>query len=405
VCGSTSFLDPEMPFPGGLALFPTVGAVLIIIAGRNNLSATARLLATPLLVAIGKISYSLYLWHWPIIVFAEQHEQIGSASSSYKALLLIVSVIMAYASWRWVEQPFRDRAFLPGRVSLVASLAVSGLALSLVGLFASLSNGWPARFPGIDAVSMERQTLSDPDWEKFSGNKCLVQRPEDWGEQNCFLSHNANKNALLWGDSFAASYAYGLFVARSSNFNVLQYTFSLCPPILGYEASRSDCASFNSNMEKVIKRFNIETVIMAANWDYYLRRKKTRYEDIEQTEKKLNALGVKVVLIGQSPSFAFAYPDEYFFQRYGPRLVDEAYYSKITIDPQINSRLAKLSSDSLFFDPLPRLCHGVECVFKDGPLYLFRDYGHFSNEGSRRVVVMLLNCINSNSPRSSNGQK
>jgi hypothetical protein len=327
VFGSISFLDPEMPFPGGLALFPTVGAALIIVAGRNNLNPIARLLAARPLVAIGKISYSLYLWHWPIIVFAEKHQQNGPPSSGYKALLLIISVITAYASWRWVEQPFRDRAFLPARLSLLASLSVSGVALSLIGLFAGLSDGWPARFPGIDAVSMERQTFADPDWEKFSGNKCLVQRPADWGEKNCFLSHNANKNALLWGDSFAASYAYGFFAIRSSNFNVLQYTFSLCPPTLGYEASRSDCASFNSNVENVIKRFNIDTVIMAANWDYYLRRRKTRYEDIEQTEKKLTALGVKVLLIGQSPSFAFAYPDEYFFQKYGPRLVNEAYYS------------------------------------------------------------------------------
>jgi peptidoglycan/LPS O-acetylase OafA/YrhL len=401
VCGSIGHLNSETPYPGGWALLPCVGAALIISAGRDNLSSTARLLAVRPLVAIGKISYSLYLWHWPIIVFAEKHQQIESGSSSYKALLLSASIIMGYASWRWVEQPFRDRSFLRP-APLIGSLAATGIVLSLVGLFSNLSNGWPARFPGVEAVSLERQASSEssnPDWEKFGSNKCLVQRLEDWSEQNCFLSHNADQNALLWGDSFAASYAYGFFVAHHPNFNVLQYTFSLCPPIFGYEATlRSKCASFNSNVENVIKRFNIKTVIMAGNWDHYLRRKKTRYEDIEQTEKNLNALGVKVVFIGQSPSFGFAYPDEYFFLKYGPRLAEEAYFSKITIDPQINVELAKLSSAGFFFDPLPQLCHGMECVFKDGPLYLFKDYGHFSNEGSRRVVLMLLNSINSTSP-------
>jgi hypothetical protein len=204
---------------------------------------------------------------------------------------------------------------------------------------------------------------------------------------------------LLWGDSFAASYAYGFFRNDRSNFDVLQYTSPSCPPIVGYHAaSRPQCTPFNRNVADIIRRYEISTVIMAANWNVYLKRGKMRYGDILDTVGHLRGLGVRVILVGQSPLFPFAYPDEYFFRIFGTQQAERAYYAPLDVAPDMNTRMAKIAADAAFFDPLALLCHGMECVFKQGKLYLFYDYGHYTHYGSRKVVNALLDATNGVSP-------
>jgi peptidoglycan/LPS O-acetylase OafA/YrhL len=393
VLGSLIFFDDEMAFPGAAALVPCLGAALLIYFGRDSSNPMARLLSLAPLIFIGKISYSLYLWHWPLIVFAEKYHPFGQPSLALKAIVILISVCAGYASWRWVEQPFRGRGAALSSMGVYRAAITGMLLLGLVGVFAQLSNGWPGRFPGIAAVAIERQIMaerSDPDWQKLDHSKCFVGNLSAWGEDLCFLSRHAQDKTLLWGDSFAARYAYGLF-ANKMDFDVLQYTTPACPPITGYyAASQPQCASFNKEVADIIKRFGISTVIMAANWSSYVKRKKMRLEDIGKTVDFLHGLGVRVVLVGQSPVFGFAYPDEYFYSVYGALQADRPYQAPLAIDPKINSKISALANSDVFFDPMALLCRSAECLFKDGALYLFADYGHFTMAGSTRMVASLL---------------
>src|SRR5262249_440428 len=129
----------------------------------------------------------------------------------------------------------------------------------------------------------------------------------------------------------------------------------------------------------VVSRYHIATVIMAANWDSYIRRRKLKYADIGATVTYLRERGLRVGLVGQSPVFSFAYPDDYFFQAYGLMRADREYFAPVDLEPDFNLHVREAAQPDAFFDPLKLICRGAECAFKRGPLYLFEDYGHYSH--------------------------
>jgi SGNH domain (fused to AT3 domains) len=395
--------DAEMAFPGAAALIPCLGAAMIIYFGRGGSNPATRLLGTTPLPFVGMISYSLYLWHWPLIVFGTKYLFFGRLDLSQRVLAVLLSGLVAVLSWRWVEQPFRRCDVVLSRKGLYGVTGALVAVFGLVGLFAQSSNGWPERFPGIATVSMKRQFAterSNREWQGFDIGKCFVELASEWGQNQCFLSGHSQSKVLLWGDSFAARYAYGFFVNKAADFDVLLYTSPQCPPVFGYEAvSRPQCAPFDKQVVDVIQRFGISTVMIAANWASYIKRKKLHFEDISGTVKYLHSLGVRVVLVGQSPVFAFAYPDEYFYMVYGTQRAQRTYEAPLDVDPTINAKISAASGADSFLDPMALLCRGAECVFKDGDYYLFTDYGHFSEFGSKRMVdafIGELHCCRTN---------
>jgi len=136
---------PETRFPGWAALPPTLGAALLIYAAPQAASIGGMLRLRPL-VFIGLLSYSLYLWHWPLIVFT-RYRMPADLDFATSCTLVSASVVAAYASWRWIEQPFRRArtpghrraVFTAGGCAVAATVAValwtgSWLPLMLVGL-------------------------------------------------------------------------------------------------------------------------------------------------------------------------------------------------------------------------------------------------------------------------------
>jgi peptidoglycan/LPS O-acetylase OafA/YrhL len=391
------FFDAQMAFPGAAALVPCLGAAILIHVGRAGINPATRLLSLAPFSFVGRISYSLYLWHWPLIIFAEKYNLFGRPSFFHKILIVLISGFVAFASYRWIEQPFRRRNTAQSRVKVYAAAATSMAIVGMFGIFAQTSHGWPERFPGIASVALEPQLTAEnanKDGPKFEFSKCFIDNFPSWGKDLCFLSNHSENKALLWGDSFAANYAYGFFAIKAADFDTLQYTSPRCPPIIGYDAaSRPTCAAFNQEVPGIIERYHISTVIMAADWEGYVRRHKMRFEDIRGTIDLLHQLRVRVVLIGQSPVFAFTYPDEYFFKVYGSQSANQAYEAELAVNPKINETISGVSNADVFFDPMASLCDGGECVFKDRGLYLFIDHGHFSQAGSTRMVASLLNRI------------
>jgi peptidoglycan/LPS O-acetylase OafA/YrhL len=391
ICACAVFYDRETAFPGLAALPPCLGAVLIIHAGQGARGLAARLLSTPPVRFIGLISYSLYLWHWPIIVFSQKYDLFGFPASIQTLCIIAASLVCAYASWRWIEQPFRKRQILGTRPALAYGLIATGAVFMGFGFLTSYSGGWPGRFPDLAALSMDKQIVkeeAEAHQAGFPASGCFVYSPQEWGQEKCYLTKGNANNALLWGDSFAASYAYGFFASSTRWMNILQYTSGQCPPIIGYEASsRPTCGPINSWVEDIIKKYNIHTVIMAANWSSYFRRRKMSYDDIHRTEEFLHRLGVEVIVIGQSPIFKFSYPDEYALKTHG------YYKAAPDVEPAFNDRLKSSLSHSLFVDALRPFCDAGECLFREGGFYLFGDYGHYTHLGSIKAVTALISSI------------
>ncbi len=395
ICASIVWLDREMPFPGAAALPACIGTALVLYAGSGGSTLAARILSLSPLTLIGRISYSLYLWHWPIIVFMRKYSAVKHSGATAAVAAVLVSLVLAYASWRWVEQPFRGRHALWSRRGIFAGSAVGAGVLAGCGLLAVVSDGWAARFPGIQSVAIESQLAQEADdaaRNGFQDKQCFVGDLSDWGDDRCFLSHHGIRNALLWGDSFAAAYAYGFHARDDLKLNVLEYTSPDCPPIVGYHAaSRPQCSRFTQNVVNVVKRHTITTVIMAANWDAYVRRRKLTYQDIANTVASLRGLGLRTILVGQTAVFSFAYPDDYFFQTYGLTQASRDYTAPVYVDPDANRRMQQIAHPDAFFDPLQELCRGKACVFKRGSSYLFRDFGHYTHFGSTVMVDDLTN--------------
>jgi peptidoglycan/LPS O-acetylase OafA/YrhL len=129
-------------FPGLNALWPCVGAALIIHSSDGTV--VGRLLSLRPVVFIGLISYSLYLWHWSLLVLADQATETGLTSRGV-LVVIAASFVLAVASWRFVEQPFRGRNSSLTRPQLFGFAAAAMAVAIVAGALGALSRGWPRR--------------------------------------------------------------------------------------------------------------------------------------------------------------------------------------------------------------------------------------------------------------------
>ena len=140
--------SPSTIFPGFAALMPCTGAALIIVAGRWGASQAGHMLSWRPLVFVGQISYSLYLWHWPLIVFMRMSElfPLGRRVPHMTALAVFATTIVATLSWKYVEAPFRSGPARPSRMRLFEIAGAAAVVLAAIGLSAIASRGVPARY-------------------------------------------------------------------------------------------------------------------------------------------------------------------------------------------------------------------------------------------------------------------
>lgn len=263
------FYSSDTVFPGFAALLPCIGAALILLTGQQRPSVAGRLLSWRPLVLLGLISYSLYLWHWPVFVFAKYWS--GEVSGPGQAWLLIAtSLILAALSWRFIERPFRGRSgILPGtRIFVVAGLA--GLSIVSIGVYGERSGGWLGRYPSeLATILAAPYDNRDP-----RQGECLIPREDAEG---CWYGEQQALPVLaLWGDSFAAVYAPVLGeVATGRGGSLLSLTMAACPPALDWQPEGQSwgdaCQRFEKfALERILGLPSIHTVVVAANFHDYL---------------------------------------------------------------------------------------------------------------------------------------
>ncbi len=375
-------IEDSDPFPGWNALFPCLGTALIIQAGIASEGGRAlplvnRLLSCRPFVAIGLISYSLYLVHWPIAAFVK-YETLRSPTVTETVIMVVGSFSLAWISWRFVERPFRKLSFdVRGRAFAVAGGLIA-LAV-VIGISAGWMNGIPQRFPDFS----ERKIAGVEDW---GGDHCFNQNPSNptsWDPQVCTRIHGKNGRILLWGDSFAAHYLPGILRDASRiDADVLQYTFAGCPPILSYFSyARIGCTTFNNKVLDIIPSQNIDTVVIAARWtDVPSRTLRT----LGETLARLRLLGVRIYVIGQSPQYiADVQHIDYISGNY--RVSSGAAW-RVSFSLAINSLIAAQAGDASLIDPLSVLCQHDDCQYRVGQTFLYADFGHYSREGSIAAV-------------------
>ena len=263
---------------------PSIGALavclgtLLVIYGGLTANPASRLLSGRLPVSIGRISYSLYLIHWPMIVFFQYRE--GRQLDATEALLVIAaSIALAAVSWRLIERPVRARSILPRRSALFAAMGGAAAALCLSGVSLVLSGGLPDRLPPDVLAVLHAKHDGNP----YSGPTCFMQigggeRGLTYQQirdgQLCPAGVGAGRPSfLVWGDSHAPAMAPAIVAAAESRgLHGLVVGHGGCLPLLDYQTSSrnaartASCKAFNSAVGDYLNRAQIPLVFLVGRW-------------------------------------------------------------------------------------------------------------------------------------------
>ncbi|MFK8043482.1 acyltransferase family protein, partial [Congregibacter sp.] len=391
VFGSAAMLNEARPFPGFNAVPVTVGTVLLLISGRCPDQPVARLLSLPPMRWIGFISFSLYLWHWPILAVQRYFDP--NLGAMQQVVSLVGMVLLAAFTYRYVETPLRARKVTAGQVIKRYFLLPTSVILAL-GIFNTATRGVG---PWIFGDYAERLAETPQPAFKFD---FICQRPtltaEITSNPDCLRGPDNGTGVLLYGDSNAAHFVGAFDVLSDAlGFRFRNVAHSACPPIAGdthpytlprYEQS---CADSVAHMKTVLPDY--DTVVLAALWAGHAFRGQGAGADLRvelgQSVDDLLSAGKRVILIGEVPSQE-NFDGDCFKKHLKLAFLDCEEVSVDDREPQISAALrdiAERKEHVYYVDPFPALCNDGRCpAYREGrPVYF--DNSHLSMVGSRLV--------------------
>jgi peptidoglycan/LPS O-acetylase OafA/YrhL len=372
---AVTLFSKATPWPGFAALLPCLGTALVIL-GEGG--AANRVLATRPLVWTGLISYSLYLWHWPLLTF--QHLLAPGPWAAAGAVLLAAA--LATLSLRFVERPFRgDRLLTRKQV-----FAAGGAAILLLGALAGLTilaKGFPQRFDA-RSLAMDARIGRSPD-KAYRDGTCFVSAAfdvEDYRRDLCAKHDPKRPDWLLVGDSHAASLWSGL-AAANPDVNLMQATASGCSlALLTGEEERDECRRVTALIyQDLIPNDPPDGILLAGRW---------REDDLPRVAATLDwakARNLPVILLGPLPQYEVDLPRLMVLSwRLGdPGLPDRR---RLRWPEGVDKGLAAIARDKgvPYVSLLDLLCKDGACVTLAGPATPLQwDYGHLTPEGARLV--------------------
>jgi len=259
-------------FPGLAALPPCLGAALIIYSGEQGLLLPGRMLACRPLVFIGLISYSLYLWHWPALVFAKYWLQ-AEPGAAFRGSLLLASLGLAALSWKYVELPFRRRRVFAQRSRLFGMAGSFTAGILMLGVISLWCQGMPARFSSKALYcirSLKPAVYSEED-HSLDLAAARAGRFVELGETNA----SQPVKVLIWGDSQAMAITPVIAdLCHRFSCRGLEAAHYSTAPALGYVSTsklslRADSPAFAGAVCAFIATNHVQNVIMAAHWVAY----------------------------------------------------------------------------------------------------------------------------------------
>ena len=256
------FNTKKILFPGAWALVPSIGAACLILAG-NKAWFNQQILSSNTAVFIGLISYPLYLWHWPLLSYL-QIIGMEKPSSGLRFITLLISGLLAWLTYYFVEKKFRYRDHWGIPVSLLISLFIVGA----IGLQIYNQQGYPSRLPHYS--NWKAGDIGITAWQK---NNLIAQQPclDQYGNYVFCLQQNNQKSptTLLVGDSHANHLYPGLLnKPQTTGGNLLNLGVSSCLPFFN-SLDKKCTVTTNKALNLAITNASIKTVILSAYMDSY----------------------------------------------------------------------------------------------------------------------------------------
>lgn len=365
----------------------SLGAVLVIASSERGISPVGRLLSLPPFVFFGLISYSLYLWHWPLIVFQRTDAMFGAGSPVGTTLtLLVMSVGIAYLSWKLVELPFRALARKTSKLSVFA-LAAANMALifALCG-WAVISGGAAFRFPE-RVVAIASYLAYDTSSQFRTGHCFVATNRQSLDVETCLKLDPRRPNYLLVGDSHAAHLWFGLSTAMPE-VNVMQATASICRPLLP-SVSMFDTWYCPKLMSFVFNDFlvhnKVDKVLLAGAW------KPADLAELPRVLDLLKQRGIDTTVLGPIVEYDAALPrllaDEIL--RDNPAIADSRRTSGVRERDLAMRQIVTAAGASYLsvYDGICRDGHCDEFAAPDVPMQF--DTGHLTTQGAVEVARRL----------------
>lgn len=387
--------DKTTPFPGAYALVPTVGTLLIILLATEK-TTFGKLIGNPVLVGLGLISYSAYLWHQPIFAFARVRS-IAEPSPILFLLLSVLALALAYLSWKFVERPFRSSDKFTRKQIFAYSLVVSVFYIS-VGLFGHYSNGNFAQPNYSYLNSLGEQLAVNHGLNKVCDGKG-ISLPE--------CKTNANPEIMLWGDSYAMHLTQGL-LASNPDLALVQNTMSVCGPILDIAPINARylspwakrCIAHNDDVLTYLEKTpSIKYVVMSSPFRQFVDKKSTvltRSGDVEhgpevaldamlKTIDRIKQLGKMPIIVspppqnGENIGACLAKAKQF---NADISVCDFALAESLELQGNVYDFFEKLNDKATVINLADFLCTGEVCKTSSDNILIYRDGGHLSHEGS-----------------------
>ncbi len=410
VFASAFFVDDSY-FPGFVALFPCLGASLLILnQGEKNF--VSKILSNNILVFIGKISYSLYLWHLPMIMIYKKYQGVASLGVIESLILILILIVVATISWKFVEIPFRKKySFLANKYPVGLKNKIRHpffIALVVVLIFAILGRV-AQKTQGLKFRLAHSDLLNEVNLDKYAE----FEKPCGIGKRsapfpdinNCVVGKNQqNYQAVVFGDSHAGHYSPAVTKwALKNNLSLMSFYVFSCPPIISNQQNTfQQCQDYRQNISQVLKEKNhIKYVFLAGSWpgieDFNLFK-----SQLEDTVKFIISLDKEVVIMNSIPNTKIAgldmSPLECIerdlapIQKILPMPKVECFKLPITkfskqqqyID--FTKQISKKYSKVTFFDPFDYLCDQKNCYFVKNNKVLYADWGHLNKNGAEFIA-------------------
>ncbi|MDH2919363.1 MAG: acyltransferase family protein [Sideroxydans sp.] len=413
IIASLIFLDEAVPYASSLLIIPCVATALIILSSGTH--CTEKLLSTRVLVFIGGLSYSLYLWHWPLLVWLHNGDFAGSHALQI-SVLFALTLAISYLAWRYVEEPFRkNRERFSGRQVGLMTLTFGIFCVSIGGYIYAQS-GMENRFPNWVKVKNNLDTF---DFKTATGTtlqypaNCAIGDDPQAILQHCaFGDLQAAQRFLVVGDSHVAAW-YPAFQAAAEARHT-QGVFATqpgCPPLFdisSLDGAKNICAEkFDTRIKALIATRAFNKVYLLASWSMYsegdpnnqpnhfISDAHTAANDrassqqvmsahLQSTIQYLQSFGIEVVLVhsvAMLPKVVQALPENYSVP------LAQLQQQNFFMTEFVRDHAAELHLTVL--DPSPTLCSTGACLTRANGNVLYTDNNHISPAGAALLTPLV----------------
>lgn len=383
IAAAAIVLDSKSAFPGWWAVLPVAGGALLLSA--PGAWGCRHLLASATFVRIGLISYPLYLWHWPLLVFFGIIK-FAPLTLLDRGLIVGLSFALAWLTYRFIEVPFRFGR--PGLLRIVSLCSGMALVAAAGGVIVE-GRGFDFRLP----PEIREMTDVRTDSSKWRVHECLLDLSHETSFADSCVDRGRRPLVFVWGDSTAGALLPGLRKAQETNdFGIAQFTSSSCVPALNTDvAGVPNCRAINDKILSIARDLQPEIVLLHSTWDRYLDGVA---ETVAALKKQTNA---RIIVLGSVPWWKRGLPNEvlrFFLLHHHliPERSDRA--AADSSGARLREKLVPLGAE--FISVWDTMCNADGCLARIGDTakdISASDQVHLTEKGSVFLVQSIIGTV------------